>query len=53
MCLGEAAGAAAAIAAKDGVPASQVEIRKLQKLLIEKGAQIGQANRGVLEGEGI
>ena len=51
MCVGEAAGAAAALAAKAGVPASQVEIRTLQKLLIEKGAEIGQSNRDVFAGE--
>lgn len=51
MCVGEAAGTAAALAAKTGVPASQVEIRTLQKLLIEKGAEIGQSNRDVLAGE--
>lgn len=51
MCVGEAAGAAAALAAKTGVPASQVEIRTLQKLLMEKGAEIGQSNRDVLAGE--
>jgi len=50
MCVGEAAGAAAALAAREDVPASQVEIRTLQKILIEKGAQIGQANRDVLAG---
>ena len=53
MCLGEAAGAAAALAAQAGTPVSQVGIRALQKLLIEKGAEIGQSNRRVLDGEGL
>ncbi len=53
MCLGEAAGAAAALAAQAKIPVSQVNIRTLQKLLIEKGAEIGQSNRNVLTGEGL
>jgi len=38
--LGEAAGTAAAIAVRDKVPVKQVDIKKLQKTLVENNACI-------------
>ncbi|MDD6682152.1 MAG: FAD-dependent oxidoreductase [Clostridiales bacterium] len=38
MALGQAAGAAAAIAVKDGVKPENVSIEKLQRILLDHGA---------------
>ena len=42
MCLGQAAGTSAAICAKAGVEPKLVDIKLLQRTLIEQGAEIGQ-----------
>lgn len=44
MGLGEAAGTAARIALEDGVLPSEVDVRKLQKALLENGAYLGKLN---------
>lgn len=44
-CLGEAAGVAAALAVKDGIPPAEIDVRKLQSVLIEKGFYLGDENR--------
>lgn len=38
---GEAAGVGAAVACKDNVPASEADIKKIQKILVDNGAFIG------------
>ena len=43
FALGEAAGVAAAISAKDKVTPRNVDVKKLQTMLIEQGAEIGQS----------
>ncbi len=40
--LGEAAGVAAAVCAKDGTTPRRADVTKIQRLLVEQGAQIGQ-----------
>ena len=40
-CIGEAAGTAAALAAKDGCGVREVDVKQLQSLLKERGAYIG------------
>ena len=42
LALGEAAGVAAAISAADGTNVRHVNVKKLQRLLVEQGAEIGQ-----------
>ncbi len=42
LCMGEAAGTAAALAVKTGVEPRAVDVKALQKQLIEQGAEIGQ-----------
>lgn len=42
LCLGEAAGVAAAVCARDGSTPRNADVKKIQKLLVEQGAQIGQ-----------
>ncbi len=42
MAMGEAAGRAARIALSDGVPPSGVDVRKVQRELIDKGAYLGE-----------
>ena len=42
LAIGEAAGVAAAISAADGVSVRKVDIKALQKRLVEQGAEIGQ-----------
>lgn len=42
LALGEAAGVAAAVCASDGTPPRKADVKKIQKLLVEQGAQIGQ-----------
>ncbi|HZG87875.1 FAD-dependent oxidoreductase [Paenibacillus sp.] len=43
MAIGQAAGTAAALAARNGVPAREVEIRRLQAALLQAGAELGLA----------
>ena len=45
LALGEAAGVAAAVCAKDGTNARNVDVKKVQRLLVEQGAEIGQGLR--------
>jgi len=45
MCLGQAAGTSAALCARAGVEPKQVDIKALQRTLIEQGAEIGQGRR--------
>jgi hypothetical protein len=45
MAIGEAAGTAAALAAVDNVEPKKVDIKKLQKQLINQGAEIGQGKK--------
>ena len=40
MAMGEAAGRAAKIAVRDGVPPSEISVEKLQKELLRKGAYL-------------
>lgn len=42
MAMGEAAGRAARIALSDGVPPSGVNVRKVQRELLDKGAYLGE-----------
>lgn len=42
LCIGEAAGTAAALAAKAGVQPRNVDVRALQEQLMKQGAEIGQ-----------
>jgi hypothetical protein len=42
MCVGQAAGTAAAMAAKQNVDPRDLDIKKLQERLIEQGAEVGQ-----------
>jgi hypothetical protein len=41
MALGQAAGTAAMIALEDGVLPSEVDVKKVQKKLLEEGAFLG------------
>jgi len=41
MAVGQAAGAAAAIAAREGLAAAEVPIHRLQRLLLSQGAELG------------
>ena len=43
FAIGEAAGVACAVCAKDGVSPKGADVSKIQKLLIEQGAEIGQS----------
>ena len=45
ICIGEAAGVAAAQCVKEGVLPKGIDIRKLQNTLIEQGCEIGQGIR--------
>ena len=45
FAIGEAAGVAASISAKDGVKPRDVDIKKLQSALIAAGAEIGQSRK--------
>ena len=45
LAIGEAAGVAAAQCVKENTPVRQVNIKKVQELLIEQGAEIGQGMR--------
>lgn len=45
MSSGQAAGAAAALAAKNGVPPHELEIGDIKKILIEHGAIVPETNR--------
>jgi hypothetical protein len=42
ICVGQAAGTAAALAAEQGIAPRDLDIKKLQKTLIDQGAEIGQ-----------
>ncbi len=45
--MGEAAGTAAALSLKDGVLPKEVDVKKLQKILVDQGAyipRIGESN---------
>jgi hypothetical protein len=46
MCLGEAAGTAAALCVKSQVTPKKLEVKTLQAKLIERGAEIGQNKAG-------
>jgi len=46
MCLGEAAGTAAALCIKTKRMPKEVDVEQLQKQLIKQGAEIGQNNKG-------
>jgi hypothetical protein len=46
MSIGEAAGVAAAVCVQDGVLPRDIDVKKLQKTLIEQGCEIGQ---GIIE----
>jgi len=43
-CLGEAAGIAVGVAAKEGVPPGRVDVRQVQRLLAQAGAFVGKAD---------
>ncbi|MCD6520488.1 MAG: FAD-dependent oxidoreductase [Anaerolineae bacterium] len=45
MVLGQAAGVAAALAAKKGVPPRKLDVRSLQRTLLEQGAYLGDKER--------
>ncbi|MDI7276891.1 MAG: FAD-dependent oxidoreductase [Anaerolineae bacterium] len=45
MVLGEAVGAAAALAVKDGVPPRRLDVRKLQRRLVDAGIFVGDEAR--------
>lgn len=45
MTLGEAAGVAAAIGARAGIPPAEVPIHEVQKQLVEQGAYLGEPQR--------
>jgi hypothetical protein len=45
FAIGEAAGVAAAICAEDGIAPRGMDVKKLQKRLIEAGAEIGQSRK--------
>lgn len=45
LALGEAAGVAAAVSTQDGVNVRNVDVAKVQRLLVEQGAEIGQGLR--------
>ncbi|MBQ2162463.1 MAG: FAD-dependent oxidoreductase, partial [Bacteroidales bacterium] len=40
MCLGEAAGKAAALCARDGVQPRELDVRKLRKALLDEGVYL-------------
>jgi hypothetical protein len=42
ICLGEAAGVSAAVCAQDGAKPRAADVKRIQRLLIEQGAEIGQ-----------
>ena len=42
ICLGEAAGVAAAVCIADNTAPRKADVKKIQKLLVEQGAEIGQ-----------
>jgi len=42
LCIGEAAGVAAAVAAADHVPPKKADVSKIQRLLVAQGAELGQ-----------
>lgn len=46
MCLGEAAGTAAAICVKTNKSPKEVDVERLRSQLIKQGAEIGQNNKG-------
>jgi len=43
FAIGEAAGVAAAVCAQDGTTPKSADVRKIQRLLVEQGAEIGQS----------
>lgn len=45
LALGEAAGVAAAVGARDGTSVRRVDVSEVQRLLVEQGAEIGQGLR--------
>ena len=45
LAIGEAAGVAAAVSVEDNVNPRNVDVKKIQKLLIEQGAEIGQSRQ--------
>jgi len=45
MTLGQAAGAAAALAAKQGIPPRALDVRALQRVLLDQGVYLGPAPR--------
>jgi hypothetical protein len=45
MLLGEAAGVAAAIGARSGVPPAHVPIHDIQRQLVSQGAYLGEPDR--------
>jgi len=46
MCLGEAAGTSAALCAKQGKTPKEMEVKQLQRQLVQQGAEIGQNKKG-------
>jgi hypothetical protein len=46
MAIGQAAGAAAALSAKGGMPPRRLEVKRLQKLLVSQGAELGLGRKG-------
>ena len=42
FCIGEAAGVASAVCVKEKTTPRNVDVKKVQRLLVEQGAQIGQ-----------
>jgi len=45
FAIGEAAGTAGALAAKSGANVRQIDVRRLQNMLVEQGAEIGQSRK--------
>ena len=45
ICLGEAAGVSAACCVKDGTTPREANVKEIQRLLIEQGAEIGQSKK--------
>ena len=50
LCIGEASGTAAALAAATKVPPRRVDVGRLQEMLVAQGAEIGQGRRERLPG---
>lgn len=46
MCLGQAAGTAAALSVRTGKMPKEVDVERLRSQLIQQGAEIGQNNKG-------